>query len=206
MPEILVTDSWPDRIRELIGRRRDGWVVIGVVGVAVLAGLMLAMRPAPRVAPPMTAPSSPASTPTATGALLVHVAGAVRHPGLYQLPVAARVADAIEAAGGPLKRADLDAINLAEVLSDAMKIEVPLIGRTGQQGSVAAPTPSPIMIDLNSADQATLESIPGVGPVTALSIITTRDEIGRFASIDQLLDVDGIGPATLEAIRPYVTI
>jgi len=115
-----------------------------------------------------------------------------------------RVADAIEAAGGPLPKADVDAINLADLLTDRLKIEVPMRGKP----TVTAPaaSASPGLIDLNTADQAMLETIPGIGPVTATAILQHRNEVGTFDSIEKLLDVTGIGPATLEALRPYVTV
>lgn len=143
--------------------------------------------------------------------VFVHIAGAVHEPGLYEFPAGARVADAVESAGGPTRRADLDALNLAEVLVDGTKVDVVRIGEaapatgpaTGPPG--AAPTDA-APIPLNSADQAALETIPGIGPVTALAILNHREEIGSFGSLEQLLDVDGIGPATFEAIRSYLTI
>lgn len=137
----------------------------------------------------------------------MHVAGAVRSPGVYRFPDGARVADAIETAGGPRPDADLSALNLAEELVDGSKIEVPRRGKvTAMQTPVSNASPSLPVVDINSADQLTLETIPGVGPVTALAILQHRDAIGSFESIGQLLDIDGIGPATLEAIRPYVTL
>jgi competence protein ComEA len=138
------------------------------------------------------------------------VAGAVRRPGLYKVASDARVADAVRAAGGPTPRADLDALNLAEPLVDGTKIDVLQRGEVAPPGAGVTPAPEgaapAALIPLNSADQAALESIPEVGPVTALAILEYRTEIGGFSSIDQLLEVSGIGPATLEAIRPYVTL
>ena len=224
MQEIVVSGSWRDRVEELIGKRREMWVVAAVVAVAVIGSLLVWMRGAPAsVAPPATAPAAPAPAgpgPAADAApapggdtqaagstpIYVHVAGAVRKPGLYELPTGTRVAGAIDAAGGPTRRADLDQVNLAEVLVDGIKLEVPERGE-----AVAAPMPAgtaaaPGLVDLNSADQAILETIPGVGPVTATAIIQHRTEIGSFTALEQLLDVTGIGPATLESLRPYVTL
>jgi competence protein ComEA len=170
--------------------------------------LLLGRRAPPRIAPPATASGVTVSDPTpSVEGLLVHIAGAVKAPGLYRFPPGARVADAIQTAGGALRAADLSALNLAEELVDGSKIEVPRRGDE-QQPMAAAPSTAPtsIVIDLNTADQIALETIPGVGPVTALAILQHRDEIGGFESIDQLLDVDGIGPATLESIRPYVSL
>jgi competence protein ComEA len=137
--------------------------------------------------------------------VLVHVAGAVRRPGLYEFPTGARVADAIETAGGASRRADLDALNLAALLIDGSKVDVPLMGESPPI-SGAMSTPSTAGVSLNSADQAALETVPGIGPVTALAIISEREKLGGFRSIEQLLEVDGIGPSTLESIRPYLTL
>ena len=177
--------------------------------------VVLALRlrdPAPQIAPPATEPP-PALTPQATPSpvgLFVHVAGAVRQPGLYTLPPGSRVADAVQAAGGPLPRAAVDAMNLAEQIVDGSKIEVP---RRGEAATIVAgelpsssATPASSVIDLNSADVTQLETIPGIGPVRAAAIVQHRDENGPFASVDALLDVSGIGPATLESMRAYVTV
>jgi competence protein ComEA len=159
--------------------------------------------PAPVIAPPSTAPAVSSATPAAPQ-VFVHVAGAVAKPGLYRFPDGLRIADAIEAAGGPLPRADLDAINLADLLSDGLKVDVPVRGRVATALPSASATPG--LVDLNTADQAALETIPGVGPVTAMAILQRRSEIGAFETVEQLMDVSGIGPATLEALRPYVTV
>jgi competence protein ComEA len=209
--EIVVSTNWRERIEGLLGRRRETWIVAGIAVVLALVSLAVWSRGAPAaVAPPSTTVAvTPAPTGTVAPAgsvIYVHVAGAVRRPGLYELPAGVRAADAIEAAGGAKRHADLDAINLAEVLVDAMKLDVPERGE-----ATAVPTPSSsaaasALVDLNTADQAQLETIPGIGPVTATAILQHRDEIGGFQAIEELLDVDGIGPATLESLRPYVTI
>jgi competence protein ComEA len=218
MPDIIVARTWRDKLEALAGRRREGILLALVVVGAVLVGVGSWMRGAPAtVAPPAVAPkgatgggAGPAAGRGARAAeIFVHVAGAVRRPGLYRMPDDARVADAVRAAGGPRPRADLDALNLAEPLVDGAKVDV--VGR-GQSlpSSGVAPAPSgaspSAVVHLNTADQAALESIPEVGPVTALAILEYRTEIGAFTSVDQLLEVSGIGPATLEAIRPYVTL
>lgn len=196
------------QIHELAGRRRELWVISGVIFLAVAAAFLIWGRREPaRIAPPALASTGPSASSSAEAGLLVHVAGAVRAPGVYRFPDGARVADAIESAGGPRGDADLSGLNLAETLLDGSQIVVP---RRGRDPRVALPavgaSPTSPVIDVNTADQVALETIPGVGPVTALSILQHRDAIGGFESIDQLLDVDGIGPATLEAIRPYVSI
>ena len=222
MDEIVVTPSWRERLERIRGSRKESWVLVAVIGAAILGALVLWARGAPAVvAPPAQAPAegvAPAeealgATPPEGGVVLVHVAGAVRRPGLYELPAGARVADAIDSAGGPRRNADLDTVNLAQVLSDAMKVEIPTRG----QGVSAPPAPgatpgltvggttSAGVVSLNSADLAALEAIPGIGPVKAAAILQYRDEVGGFSAVEELLDVTGIGPATLESIRPYVT-
>ena len=225
MSDILVPTTWRERLEELAGRRRDVWLVGALIVVAVLAAVALKSRSAgPRVAPPAGAPevaapvaavpASPLTPPPTSGStILVHVAGAVRRPGLYEMPAGSRIADAIDLARGPKPTADLNALNLAEPLADGQKIDVP---RRGEEVEVAAPTTSlpsggasPLtcaVIDLNTADKVALETIPRMGPVTAQAIIAYRTEVGAFESIDQLLEVSGIGPATLESMRPYVTV
>jgi competence protein ComEA len=216
MPDIILASTWRDKLEGLAGRRRQSALLLVVVLGAVVGGVALWSRGAPATVAPPALPQARPSSPDSVGHrragpnVLVHVAGAVRRPGLYEMASGGRVADAVRAAGGPTRRGDLDALNLAEPLVDGTKIEVP------RRGEVAAPmpgiTPAPggtapaALIPLNTADQAALESIPEVGPVTALAILEYRAEIGAFDSIDQLLEVTGIGPATLEAIRPYVTL
>lgn len=175
-----------------------------VVGAVIAVALFLVGRErAPLIAPPAFATDGTVESPVAT-TVVVHVAGAVRHPGVYELPVGARVSDALGLAGGALARADLASLNLAEVVVDGQQILVATRGRTA---SVPVPaTTSVALVDLNLADQAALEQVPGIGPVKAAAILAYRDEIGAFQSIDQLLEVTGIGAATLEALRPYVTI
>ena len=216
MKDIVVTSSWRERIEELIGGHKEVVIVAAVAAVAVVTSIALWARGAPpAVAPPANAPDSASIATPGVGAaspstlIYVHVAGAVRRPGLYEFSTGTRVADAVEAAGGPSRGADLDAINLAEILVDGTRLEVPRRGEgvvsAPVVGSSAAPSTGSI-IDLNTADHPLLETIPGVGPVTAAAILRHRAEIGRFDSVEQLLDVSGIGPATLESVRPYVTV
>lgn len=211
MREIVLQDTWRDKLQDLVARRKDVWPLLGVVGGFALVALVLTGNDAPaRVAPPAeaaVAEAPSAATAPASSSLLVHVAGAVRRPGLYEFPDGTRVADAIESAGGPTRRADLDLLNLAQPLVDGTKIEVL---QRGEVSAVAAAgdsaTPASATISLNSADQVLLETIPGIGPVTAAAILQHRQKIGRFESLEQLLDVDGIGPATFDGIRAYITL
>lgn len=209
MSEIRVPPVWRERLEGLGGRRRDALVVAGVALVIVFGGLGMWAKGAPAsIAPPARATPSPGATSSPIGALVVvHVAGAVRHPGIIELPTGSRVADAIRLAGGALPRADLDLLNLAALVVDGTQILVPTQVSTG--GVAPSPTPSSTsagIVNLNTADQAALETVPGLGPVKAGAIVAYRTEIGGFTSIDQLLEVTGIGPATLESIRPFVSL
>jgi competence protein ComEA len=127
----------------------------------------------------------------------VHVAGAVTEAGVYDLPAGARVADAIDAAGGTVEGADTDAVNLARVVADGEQIRVPVAGE---------PSVGDGLININTADAATLERLPGVGPVLAQRIVTHREDHGPFASVDGLDDVSGVGPSVLEQIRAAATV
>ena len=204
MEEIVIRDGLRPRVEELTGDRRRVLMWAFVVAVVLVAALFYgrARQPAPSIAAPATSTSGPAAT--SAPAVFVHVAGAVEKPGLYRFPEGMRVADAIEAAGGPLAKADLNAINLADLLTDRLKIEVPLRGKSVAIAPSASASPG--LVNLNTADQAALETIPGIGPVTASAILQHRTEIGTYETVEQLLDVTGIGPATLESLRAYVTV
>lgn len=143
-----------------------------------------------------------APAPAAPEPVVVHVAGAVRRPGLYRLRDGARVADAIARAGGPTRRGDVNAVNLAALVADGEQIVVPVAG------AAAAVAPEPgvggATVHLNGADAAALDALPGVGPATAARIIAWRDANGGFRSVDDLEQVPGIGPARLDALRGLV--
>ena len=206
----MITSGWRETLQNLAARRRDSWPLLLLVGAVALFAVVLAGREAPaQVAPPATeqasSPSAEGGESAPAGSLLVHVAGAVRSPGLYEFPKGARVADAIDTAGGPLPKADVDELNLAEPLVDGTRVLVVKIGEQASSAPTAGPAESPL-IPVNAADQVQLESIPGIGPVTAAAILEHRETIGGFDSVEQLLDVDGIGPATLENIRSYLTL
>ncbi|MDR6172852.1 competence protein ComEA [Nocardioides zeae] len=149
------------------------------------------------------------------GEVVVHVAGRVARPGIVVLPGGARVADAVEAAGGTVPDTDLTGLNLARVLVDGEQV---LVGLDPSEGAPTAPTapgaaapggaaPSQGgLVDLNTADLAALDLLPGVGPVTAQAIIDWREENGGFSHVDELLEVKGIGEATLAELAPLVTV
>ena len=135
--------------------------------------------------------------------ITVHVVGEVTNPGLYQLACGSRVADAIAAAGGATEDADLTLLNQALVLIDGRQVRVPC------KMSKAADHPEPTEespLPLNLATQADLEKLPGIGPVTARQIIKYRDTQGGFSSVEELLEVKGIGPKTLERIGKRVIV
>jgi competence protein ComEA len=170
---------------------------------------------APASPSPPTAPTQPSSStqpaattqPGAGESIVVDVVGKVRRPGIAVLPRGARVADAVEAAGGVRRGVDPASVNMARLLSDGEQVVVG--APVGQQ----APAPSPVagttpggLVSLNTADQAALESLPGVGPVTAAAILEWRAAHGAFTSVDELLEVSGIGEATLAEIARHVTL
>jgi competence protein ComEA len=154
---------------------------------------------------------------------VVDVVGAVRHPGVVSMPPTARVVDAVTAAGGALPGADLDRINLAAHLVDGMRIAVPRRGfpadaagpntdpgASGAAGNGSgepggAPTPA-APVNLNTATQAQLEALPGIGPSLAQAILQERDREGGFHSVDDLRRVRGIGDVRFAQLRPLVTV
>jgi competence protein ComEA len=132
--------------------------------------------------------------------LVVDVTGAVERPGVYRLPAGSRVEDAVERAGGPSPEAELEAVNRAARLADGQQVVVPERGPTG---AALAPGGSeeegPISLGTATVEQ--LDTIDGIGPVTAQDIVEFRDQHGGLASVDQLDQVSGIGPATMESLR-----
>jgi competence protein ComEA len=213
-----VAPTWRDRL-DLIaggGGRDPGQLAligVAVVVAAVAAWLLLRQPPGPPAEASMAraggAGSIAATTTTAAPTtVLAHAAGAVVRPGVYSLPAGARVQDLLEAAGGAAPDADLDRINLAAPVTDGSQVYVPRAGEpvpSGAGGGAGAATPTG-PLDLNTATLEQLDALPGVGPATAQAILDQRDKVGRFASVDDLLDVRGIGPAKLEGLRDLVTV
>ena len=137
--------------------------------------------------------------------LVVHVAGAVNSPGLYELAEGSRIDDAIAEAGGAKPKAALELVNLAAPVADGQQVLVPLHGEPGAASGGEGDVPAPgAKVSLNSATVEQLDALPGIGPVTASQIVEFRTANGGFGSIEELDAVPGIGPARLEQLRPLV--
>lgn len=165
----------------------------------------------------------PAQAASSTAPAFVHVVGAVRRPGMYELAAGARVADAVEAAGGLLANAAQAGVNLARAVTDGEQIVVPTAdefasGQSGAAGAAGASRPGSAgtgaaggssavaQVNINTADAAALDTLPGVGPSTAAKIVADREANGPFASADDLGRVAGIGPKKLEELKPRVCV
>jgi competence protein ComEA len=221
-------DQVPETLRGRVGMEPGPvLLVIALVALAVSATAFVVLRMGgdseavpnrPRLATASDAPSPLVASPAATGAspspssggsVTVDVAGKVRRPGVATLPAGSRVVDALKRAGGARGRVDLSGLNLARVLVDGEQI---LVGRAAQPGGVAAgastaaPDPSGALVNINTATAEQLDTLPGVGPVTAQKILEWRGSHGAFSSVDELMEVDGIGEKTLADMAPHVTL
>jgi competence protein ComEA len=234
LPETKTAESpgWLAAVRADPGRA--GAIALGVVGVvAVLVTVFTLIRdktppvvsaklpPVEMVSTTHPGPSSPAPA----GPVIVSVVGLVHKPGLVTLSSGARIADALSAAGGALDGADLLGLNMARRVADGEQIIVGIASPPGEPttmgssvasepssapasgDSTAAESSSPTAsVDLNSATEEQLDGLPGVGPVTAAAIVAWRTANGSFTNVDQLAEVDGIGPARLEKLRAQVHV
>jgi len=192
--------------------------------------------PALSIDAPAVAPGAARRAPPSARAarIVVYVAGDVRRRGLYELPASSRAADALRAAGGALPDADLVAINLAQPLNDGDEVAVSAIGADGSSAAGTAKRGSPhrghhkkkrhrkharpasdapeaslgpsSVVEVNSADESELETLPGIGPSLAERIVAFRERTGPFGSPDDLLDVAGMTPSKLDAIAPYLSV
>ncbi|WP_444962954.1 helix-hairpin-helix domain-containing protein [Nocardiopsis sp. M1B1] len=223
---------WPPRA----ALSRRAVIVLAVLGaLAVVLVLTLYHRPTTVPAPEMVTRAAPAPVPAAEGDnaqspareagtaaggadtgeaggaapeedLVVHVGGEVSDPGLYTLPSGSRVADAVEEAGGALPDADLDLLNLARPLVDGEQVLVGVPVPAGAGVTEGGPQGTGGLVDINRADRALLETLPGIGTVIADNIVSYREEHGPFRSVDDLLDVDRIGDKILADLEPHVTV
>lgn len=215
-----IEESFTWRRAPVLLSDRLGLRPAGLVGgiLAVLAagvGAWWALRPPPP--PPEDAlpfvqqVPAPVSTTVAVGhdLVVVHVDGAVRFPGVHELRVGSRIADAIDAAGGLTAAADRRQINLAQIVGDGQRIWVPVEGEEVAvvvgAGVGGAAEGGGGVVALSTAPPSALETLPGIGPSLAAAIVDHREREGPFASVDDLLAVPGIGPAKLDALRDLVT-
>lgn len=157
---------------------------------------------------PITTETESSFSTTTIVQIVVHITGAVRQPGVYRISKGGRVADVITMANGPSENADINKLNLAQLVTDGMRIEVPTVGQVGSvnaaEGNDAANGSS--LVDLNTATATQLEQLNGVGPATAKAIVTYREQHGPFRSADELLKVKGIGPGKLAQFRDSLLV
>lgn len=186
--------------------------LLALLGLAIVgAALVVILRTSDPPAPPIRreAPAARQSPAAAAKMVKVHVAGQVGNPGVYELKEGSRITDAVTAAGGPLEGADGNALNLAAVVTDGQKItltrpgEPPPAEEAAAQGS---PLTSGGKVNLNTATQAQLEELPGVGPVLAGRILSHRQTKGRFTSPRQLLEVSGFGPKKFDGVKDLIAV
>lgn len=243
LPDASDTRGWVARMRADPGRAGAiALAVVAVLAVLVTVFTLMRDRPAPVMSAklPPVEKASTASPRSSAGPgagqpggpdrpVVVSVVGLVHTPGLVTLAPGARIADALQAAGGPVNGADTIGLNMARPVGDGEQIVVGLapvsgrptaLGSSVASGSAPAPgaagAPAPVsgtvkpkageVLDLNNATVDQLDALPGVGPVTAAAIVAWRQANGRFTSVDQLADVDGIGPARLDKLRPLVRV
>jgi competence protein ComEA len=192
----------------LLQRRRLLLAAAGSLALILLAGRFVLGAGTTTVAP---LPSPPAETAGVTGLpaarVVVDVVGAVRRPGLYRLEQGSRIADAVARAGGATGKADLAQVNLAAPLADGEQVVVPKRGAAGAAGASVGPggtgaATGPVHLSTATLDQ--LDSLPGIGPVTAQKILDYRAKHGAFSSVDALDAVPGIGPSRMDQLRDLV--
>jgi competence protein ComEA len=183
-------------------------IVYGAVAVALLLVGARALRADAGAATAEAGDSGGGAAATAAlsvdgggGDIVVDVSGAVRRPGVYRMPAGARVIDAMKRAGGAGPGAVVEAINRAARLTDGQQVVVPARAAAAAAGAASAPAAAEGPISLGSATVEQLDTIDGIGPVTAQNIVEYRDQHGGLSSVEQLDEVSGIGPATMESLR-----
>lgn len=198
-------------------------LVVAVLGVLAVVWAAARWWPGADATEPTFVSGAEAARPLDTGVpavesaeqsagVLVHVVGAVRRPGVYELPLGSRAIDAVDAAGGVLPDAVPSAVNLARPVTDGEQVAVPseddalTLPAAGATAQGSSPGPSGPQVDLNSADAVALEALPGVGPATAQKIVADREANGPYASVDDLLRVSGIGEKKLEGLREMACV
>lgn len=191
--------EWFDRYRGILF-----FALVMVVLAAVLLFQALKPPPQPIMLSTATPNPSPEVTPTPR-ALRVYVSGAVQEPDVYALPPDSIVKDAVLAAGGPANDADLDRINLASPAADGQHIYVPRLGEENLPVQPPSDLPaSGSKVNINTADAATLETLPGIGPTLAQRILDFRQTSGPFERIEDVMEVSGIGPGIFDQIRDLI--
>lgn len=240
LPDASRERGWVAKVRADPGRAGAiGLAIVAALAVLVTVFTLVRDRPAPVMSaklPPVEKVSTVSPRPSASPApepdhpVVVSVVGLVHSPGLVTLAPGARIADALQAAGGAVNGADTIGLNMARQLGDGEQIVVglaPVPGQPTALGSSVASGPAPTskappprpgsgsgsvkpkpgeVVDLNTATVQELDALPGVGPVTAAAIVAWRQANGKFTSVDQLGDVEGIGPARLEKLRALVRV
>ncbi|MCL4274234.1 MAG: ComEA family DNA-binding protein [Anaerolineales bacterium] len=192
------------------------YVLVGVMAGFALAGLLVFVSRAP-AGQPIELKPAPTKAP-----IVVHVVGAVPRPGLYQFVEGARIQDAIDAAGGLMTSANVDAINLAALLTDGQQLNIPYksgeeptgdddddssLNLPGSGDETSTPPPSSgDRININTATVSELDSLPGIGPSLAQRIVDYRTQNGAFSTIEGIMEVSGVGPATFENIKDLITV
>lgn len=187
--------------------------VLAAAAAVVVALLVLWLWPSGAARPesklPRASTTLPRDQPYITQPeVVVHLSGAVANPGVYRLEPGLRLVDLVEAAGGAADTADLDRLNLAQVLHDGDRVHVPLIGEApGAAPDLARPqAEGGVPVDINTATAAELEALPGIGPALAAAIVDERQTGGPFGSVDDLDRVSGIGPAKIDGLRDHARV
>ncbi len=192
-----------------------GYIILCSVLSLIVGGVVGYFIPRPQPSMPIVVSTplpTPTSLPTPTLApIRVHVSGAVHHPDVYELPPGSIVQDAVDVAGGPASDADLDRINLALELQDQQQVYVPHQGETNPPPPVSGGASdgggsAGVLVNINTATAAELETLPRVGPVTAQRILEYREANGPFETIENIQNVPGIGPATFEGLKELITV